>query len=392
MVAESYWPNTDGGATFARRLIHGLIDDGHDVSVWAPGTKFWRSYVEHDGKSVIYREKSFWLLVNPKYRNSYLPFFSGYQLLKRLQPDIIHLNLMGLLTIPTMIYAKRHRVPILAVNHLMPENILMNIGIKGGPLYPMLHELIWRFLVWFYNHTDYVVTPTPTAVKLLADHNLKRPLEAISNGVDMSIFKPEAADSTLAAKYHIPTNKPVVLYVGRVDGEKRIDLLIKSLPEVHKQQPCHLVIVGYGNHLAKLQDLAKELKVAEHVTFTGFIDEDDKPAIYRLATMFALASPAELQSIVMLEAMATGLPIVSVDVAALKELCHDGENGYLFARDDFKGLAKHIIALLGDPRRRAAFGQASQQIVREHHSTLTMIKNYEAAYEKARQAAQERSR
>jgi 1,2-diacylglycerol 3-alpha-glucosyltransferase len=187
----------------------------------------------------------------------------------------------------------------------------------------------------------------------------------------------------VVAKYNLATDRPIVLYVGRVDGEKRLDVIIAALPALLAKQPVQVVIAGYGIAMDSLREQAERLGVAEAVKFTGYIDEADKPALYNSADVFAIASPAELQSIVTLEAMASGLPIVAVDVAALSELCHDGDNGYLFPRDDSQALADKVSRLISDEGLRKQFGAESIRIVHEHHGTEVMFSEYEMAYKRA---------
>lgn len=379
LVTESYWPNADGGALFERRLAHGLAGRGHQVSVWAPGTGF-HSYTEEDAPTTIYREKSSTLIYNPKYRVSYWPFWSSRRIIRLTRPDVIHAHNAGLMGLSALFWAKRYHIPVVATNHFMPENALLNIKFLNNRFF---HNLIWRYLVWFHNRCNFVTSPTPTAVDLLVQHGLISPHKAISNGIDLSVFHPGIETKTVMEKYKLPTDRPIILYLGRVDGEKRIDVIISAFPEILKQTKAHLVISGAGVSLEDCKKQAASLEVAEHVTFTGFIDESDKPALYNASNVFVMSSPAELQSIVMLEAMACGLPIVSVDIAALKELCHDGENGYLFKRDDHHQMANEVVKILKDSSLAASFGQASLKIVTEHHSTDITFAEYEAAYHQA---------
>ena len=145
---------------------------------------------------------------------------------------------------------------------------------------------------------------------------------------------------------------------------------------------AQLVLVGHGKAMDGLKVQASRLGIAGNVVFTGFIDEEDKPLIYNTATVFAISSPAELQSIVTLEAMASGLPVVAVDVAALGELCHDGVNGYLFPKDDFHILAQKLIEIIEDKALQKRFGAASISIVQSSHSTNHMFEAYETAYKR----------
>ncbi len=381
VVTESYWPNADGGALFERRLVLGLIGRGNQVSVWAPGPKF-KSYDEQDGPYVIHREKGVLFLANRKYKVSLFPFIKAYRVIRAERPDVIHIHNAYWMGLFTMFWARLLKIPVLATNHFMPENALLNL--KGTDfVYKPLERFIWSFLVWFHNRADFVTSPTPTAVKLLVDHGLKAPHEPISNGIDTKVFHPRQDTGAVAAKYQIATDRPVLIYVGRLDGEKRLDLIISALPLIKLQQNVQLVMVGSGKAMNDLKAQANKLGVADDIIFTGYIDEDEKPVIYNAASVFVISSPAELQSIVTLEAMATGLPIISVDVAALKELCHDDQNGFLFPRDDFKALAERVNKLLPDKALMSSFSKESMNIVQSLHSTDVTFEKYETAYKRA---------
>ncbi len=385
VVTESYWPNADGGAQFERRLVLGLAADGHEVSVWAPATKF-ASYTETDGPYEIHRERAVTFWANQKYKVSFLPFWHARTLIRAQRPDIIHIHNCYWMGLAAMFWARRYRIAVLATNHFMPENALLNL--RGTEvLYRPLHRLIWSYLVWFHNRANLVTSPTPTAVKLLVDHGLKTRAEAISNGIDTAIFHSGIPTSDVKAKYHIATDKPVLLYIGRLDGEKRIDLIISAFAAVHAKHPAQLVLCGFGKSMDQLKAQAAQLGIESDVVFTGYLDEADKPAVYNTGDVFIISSPAELQSIVTLEAMATGLPVVAVDVAALKELCHDGENGFLFPENDVPALTDRLTRLLADPALMKRFGAESKRIIQEHHTTQVMFHNYEQAYKRAIQEA-----
>ncbi len=378
LVTESYWPNADGGALFERRLVKGLISKGHEVSVWAPAKNF-KNYTEQDGNYDIYREMAVTLPVNKKYKVSIFPGIHTKNIFSITNPDVVHIHNPAFLGRTAMKYANRHNIPVLATNHLMPENVLMNI--KGsGWYYNWFYKRFWNYLVKFHNRAQYVTTPTQTALDFLIKYGLKSPSKAVTNGIDTAVFKPAPKDKKVAKKYGI-ANKPTILYLGRVDGEKRIDLIIKAMPNILKEMDSQLVIAGYGNAMDELKKLSNKLRVSNSVVFTGFIDEEDKPAIYNLSDVFVISSPAELQSIVTLEAMASSKPVIAVDVAALHELVHNGENGYLFKEDDHKELADKITKILKNAKIMKEFGSESMNIIKSHHSTTITFDEYESILE-----------
>jgi glycosyltransferase involved in cell wall biosynthesis len=156
-------------------------------------------------------------------------------------------------------------------------------------------------------------------------------------------------------------------------------MILRSLPHVSRVTSVHLVLAGIGKEKQNLEELAGELGIQQAVTFTGFVPDEDLPNIYGLADLFVTAGIAELQSIVTMEAMASGLPVVAVNAMALPELVHDGENGYLFSDGDSQMLAEKVIAILSDQGTRAEMSKRSLGIIQDHDINKT-IEKYESIY------------
>jgi glycosyltransferase involved in cell wall biosynthesis len=112
--------------------------------------------------------------------------------------------------------------------------------------------------------------------------------------------------------------------------------------------------------------LVHDLDLENNITFTGFVKDEDLPNLYALAHVFIMAGTAELQSIVTMEAMATGLPIIAVDAMALPELVHDNANGFLFKHNDLESMAKAIERLFTDEDLYQAMSKKSLEIITYH--------------------------
>jgi glycosyltransferase involved in cell wall biosynthesis len=239
----------------------------------------------------------------------------------------------------------------------------------------------YGFVTGFANRCDLVTAPTATALRLLREHGLRVPSRAVSNGVDLERFSPGARDEALRARYGLPAGRPVIVSVGRLSPEKRADVLIAALARLGDSDSDSdsdtggasaggyapvLALAGSGPEDARLRSLARHYGVAGRVRFLGFVPDDDLPGLYRLADVFAIASPAELQSLVTMAAMASGLPVVAVDAGALAELVHAGENGFL-ARPGRAGEVADCLGLLcRDPGLRARMAKASARIIGDH--------------------------
>lgn len=224
-----------------------------------------------------------------------------------------------------------------------------------------------------------MTTPTKTAAALLAKAGLGKEVVPISCGIDLERFKPSNDGAYLRRRFGIPSDRPVLLYVGRLDKEKRIDLILRALPAIQRLNSVHLVLAGIGKEKRSLEELAHKLGMQKAVTFTGFVPDEDLQNIYRVGDLFVMASIAELQSIVTMEAMASGLPVVATDAMALPELVHDGENGYLFSDGNGQMFAEKVIAILSDQGMRAEMSRKSLEIIKDHDINR-IVERFESIY------------
>jgi len=226
---------------------------------------------------------------------------------------------------------------------------------------------------------DYVTTPTPRAADLLREKGFARAIEAISCGIDLERFHPRPEDRSGArSRFGLP-ERDTIVFVGRLDAEKRIDDTIRALARILPERDAQLALAGVGAREEELRALAAELGVADRVFFLGFVPDADLPLVYAAGDAFVIAGVAELQSIATLEAMSTGLPVVAADAMALPHLVEVGRNGFLFPPGDSAHLADRLLTVLGSERSRRSLGAASREIAlrHDHHRSL---ERFEAVY------------
>jgi glycosyltransferase involved in cell wall biosynthesis len=379
---DSYRPNIDGVGISVERQALGLARRGHDVAILAPGQKFanYEDRVADDLK--VFRVRSVKLVLD-RWRLAILPSGPIEHFIDELSPDVVVVSLPFPLNSAALSASRKHGIPIVGITGTMPEWLIYNIGILK-PFAGAIRSRLWRIIARFYNRCDSVVAVTPTAMHFLEDNGLERPVRVISNGVDLQQFKPRNFDRELAARLGVPT-KPTVLYAGRLDSEKCMDVWLKAVPHVLHTIDAHFLVVGDGSEKPRLTALASKLGVEDHVTFAGFLNYADYRHAYSLGSVFAISSPAELQSIVTLEAAASGLPIVGVNAGALPELVRDGLNGYLFEEGNETVMAEKLILLLGDSRKLKTMGQESRRIASNHDLNVS-IEKYEHLYRSVKAA------
>jgi 1,2-diacylglycerol 3-alpha-glucosyltransferase len=293
-----------------------------------------------------------------------LPGGAVLRALRDFRPDIVVVSLPFLLSRATWRAARDEGYPLVGITSMMPEWFYYNLG-SLRPLASLLNTPLWHLITGYYNRCDHVVGVTTTALGLLRRHGLSRPATVISNGIPLAVFHPRPPDRALGAQLGLPA-KPTVLYTGRLDAEKCMDVWVRAIPFVRQQVDAHFVIGGDGDQRRRLAALVAALGIADAVTFVGFRPEAEYPAMFSLADAFAISSPAELQSLVTLEAAASGLPIVAARAGALPELVADGENGRLFVPGCPTDLAAALVDVLRDPDRRRAMGAQSRRIAEAH--------------------------
>jgi glycosyltransferase involved in cell wall biosynthesis len=380
IATDLYHPDVNGAAYFTYRFATSLAKRGHNVFVMCPSRSFKNTVSNNNGVTVYgIRSISIRILVSHNSRISPL-FISGVirGAVEEISPDIIHIQNHFLIGRRVVSAAKKLGIPVIGTNHFMPENLVHFLHLPEIAE-EKLRKFAWRDCVRIFEQLDFVTTPTKTAVALLKNAGFSKNVMPISCGIDLERFKPTNDGLYLKQIFAVPNNKPVLLYVGRLDREKRIDVILRALPDILRVTSVHLVLTGIGKEKQKLEELTEKLGIQKAVTFTGFVPDKDLQNIYRIADLFVIASIAELQSLVTLEAMASGLPVVAVNAMALPELVHDGENGYLFSNGDSQMLAEKVIAILSNPTMRAQMSQKSLEIIKDH-DIHKVIEKYESIY------------
>jgi glycosyltransferase involved in cell wall biosynthesis len=135
---------------------------------------------------------------------------------------------------------------------------------------------------------------------------------------------------------------------------------------------AHLLIVGDGRQKKHLMQLCNALKIEERVHFTGYVSiEQGLPELYRIACMFVTASEIETQGIVLLEAAASGLPLIAVHATCIAEIVYDGANGYMTEAGDVYAMCQSVIKILADPQKAASMGRVSRRLAEGHPNQAT---------------------
>lgn len=380
IASDLHYPTINGVATFGRNLAMGLAARGHKVMVIAPSQTSKR-YKEVDVNHVVVRTSSVPFALYQNFRISPTPGREVKKAILEFDPDVIHIQMLMWIGQATMKYGNKFGIPIVSTNHAMPENLMDNILLLA-PLARPINFMLRQYGARFHTKADYVTLPTQSAIDMFGlteKMKMKVPMEAVSNGIDLVKFQPGKPGKAIYEKFSIPRDMPIVTYVGRLDAEKHLSVLVDAFSRVLQQTSAHLVIVGTGQDAPALKEQVYALDIADHVTFTGRVTEEDKVLLDQIGTVFAMPSPMELQSIATLEAMASGQPVVAVDAGALKELCQNERNGFLCHQDDAEQIADSLTKIITDPTLRKKFSKESLAIAKTHDLNTTLDR-FEAIY------------
>jgi 1,2-diacylglycerol 3-alpha-glucosyltransferase len=291
--------------------------------------------------------------------------------LREFDPEIIHVHEPLQLGWIGLEYAERAKASVILTIHQIPSFVAIYLpSVLRAPA----TTLLWSYACWLTNRFTSLITPTQTTSKLVTRRTGLQ-VNTISSGIDLELFYPApASDPAIAvrAKWNLPSDAPILLHVGRLDTEKCVERVIQAVVGTLAQTVAHMLIVGDGSQKNHLIKLCHELGIAERVHFTGFISaQAGLPEIYRAASLFVTASEIETQGIVLLEAAASGLPIVAVHATSIPEIVHDGINGYLTESGDIHGMANAMTLLLDGPDKAKLMGRASRVLAEKHEFTDT---------------------
>jgi glycosyltransferase involved in cell wall biosynthesis len=372
---DTFAPDINGAARFAERLAAGLVQRGHEVHVVAPNSAYRRSATHTEiieGESVIMHRLPAVRWLPHDWLRFVWPWRSKHyarKVLDEVQPDVVHIQSHIVIGRGLTRIAHQRGIPVIATNHVMAENILDHTTMPDFINRPVL-KLAWADAKRTFDMTRAVTTPTRKAADFLEKTIDISGVVPISCGIDRRNYTPIIG----------PRAQNRILFVGRLTGEKKVDVVLHALAELDPALDVHFDIAGGGDQRKALEALSHHLGLESRVTFHGRVTDEQLRDLYSHASLFVIASIAELQSIVTMEAMASALPVVGANAVALPHLVHDGENGYLFEPGNVDDLAEKLAKVLtAGPAEYERMQKASLDGVAVHDITRT-LDTFEALY------------
>ena len=371
---DTYYPQKNGVATSAVYLVNALRKKGSQVSVVVPKIK---GYEETDPH--VFRIPSIraWPTMPDSFRIPTLIPSRVWKVIFSQKYDIIHGDGNGFFSLLGLLVARRKKIPYVFTFHTVYSHYT-HYFFNGKLITPRLMNFS---LKTFGNRCDGLIAPSEKMKTELIKIGVKKSITVIPSFIDLDKFSIKNK-GFLHQRCNIPKEDKILLSVGRLEKEKNFDFLIKVFQKVVKSNPSvHLVIAGEGSQRKFLEKMISDFNLKNKIHLIGDIEMEVIPKIYADSDIFVFASYTETQGLVVLEAAASGLPLVLSDDLAYKGMIVDKKNGYSLPLDEEKFVTA-INLLLKDEKLRFVFAETSKQIAKSNFDEETLVSKTLNLYQK----------
>ncbi len=369
----------NGQAVFATNLAEGLARRGHQVMVVVDSQegKGERSVI--NGVTVVRLHSIRFNFFHAGVFFTPLPGRQVRQLIREFKPDIVHIQDHYPICEAAASFAKKSGIKIAGSNHFVPENFAPYVPLLFL-IRPVMFWLFWQWMLRVFRAAEVITAQSQAAAKIVQAAGWKKPILPISCGIDLERYFPDQGEDRnfFRQRYGLDKDKKIFLFLGRIDGEKRIDLLVMAMQRL-KRPDVQVAIAGKGRAEGVIRRMVAESGLEKDVRLTGFVPEEDVRGLLNSIDVFVMPSEAELLSISTLEAMACGRPVLLAEALALPELVREGVNGYLFKPGEVDDLVRVMQLMAGQPERWEEMGKASRAMAAAH-SLEDTIDKFESLY------------
>ncbi len=346
LVTETYFPQVNGVSRTLGQLVRHMTEAGDTVQLIHP------DYGEAPKNS---HDLLVWSKAIPFYKEVVMPippFGHVHQAIKDFSPDLVHIATEATMGLSALRYVRKRQIPVVSSFHTNFDQYTRSY--KVG----FLNSSVWRYLRWFHNRTLETYVPSLATIAELEARGFER-LVLWQRGVHADVFRPDRPGrESLRAQYGFKPEDVVIGHISRLAPEKNVGLLGEALKQVASQRPnVKILFVGDGPSRASL-----ERSLGKVAVFAGYRSGDDLADHYSACDLFAFSSLTETFGNVVLEAMASGLPVVAVRAGGVGDTVQAGRTGLLVEPTDHASkLAEALIALVDDSNLRQAMAKNARE-------------------------------
>lgn len=372
IITDSYYPQLNGVVSSIDSFTRELRSLGHKVYIFAP---LFKNYKDKDKN--IFRISSFKIISsNPEVFLVPLPMPQrSYKQIFNMNLDVIHAHGNGAFSFLGCQIAKLKGIPFILTFHTVYTKYT-HYFLKGKVVRPKMVALGMRM---FADICDGIITPSEKMKNELITYGVKKEIKVIPSFIDFARFQ-KNKKGYLHKRFSIPKTHKILLTVGRLGKEKNFPFLIKMFKKlVTTQQNTHFVIVGHGEELDNLKSLTSRLGLSKKIHFSQEIEAELMTDVYADSDIFVFASQTETQGVCVLEAAASGLPIVIVKDAAFDNLAIDGITGFNVSENQ-EIFAQKVKQLLKDDNLRQQFGGNAREVAKKNFRSEFLTKELISYY------------
>ncbi|MDY6904511.1 MAG: glycosyltransferase [Thermodesulfobacteriota bacterium] len=266
----------------------------------------------------------------------------------------IHIATPGPVGLAALAIANILQLPTYGTYHTALPQYVAQLTEDSG-----LGDLMWKYMIWFYDQLDVIMVPSRATGDELVERGLSRDkIRFYPRGVDTGTYTPQKRNGFYKTNFDLDDNVQKLLYVGRVSQEKNMHQLVNIFNAVSDAFPgVHLIVVGDGPYMAEM----KAALAGRPVVFTGYLEGDDLSEAYAGSDIFIFPSTTDTFGNVVLEAQASGVPVIVTDKGGPGENVIDQETGFIVPADDISAFIARINELLLDPDKLAAMKHNARQ-------------------------------
>jgi glycosyltransferase involved in cell wall biosynthesis len=347
LFTECYRPIQNGVVASVDALAQAIRACGHEALCVTPNMPGY-----HEAHEFVVRIPSLPLPTRTAYRLT-LPFVTNERVAHALaRLSVVHAHSPFVTGWMGARLARRLRVPLVFTYHTQLEEYAHYFPFESNVTRNAASQLTRRYA----NGADAVIVPTEAMERHLRDLGVATRIEIVPSGIDVGLFSAGRRREDLRARLGVPDGVKMVVSVGRLGREKNVELALEAFARL--EGPAHFVIVGDGPRRESLERMTQRAGLAARTTFAGEFDRSALPDVYASADALIFTSTSETQGLVLVEALATGLPVVAVDSPQTRDVL--GEFGAVAAADP-AALAAALAQTLARDLNRARISQVTAE-------------------------------
>ena len=363
MISDVYFPRINGVSTSIQTFKRELEIAGHEVYLIAPS--YPEPMVDDD---TILRIESRGVALDPEDRMmKYRKLINQLPQLREKGFDLVHINTPFVAHYAGLTLARKLDIPCITTYHTLFEEYLYHY-------IPWIPKSVLRWAARSFSVSqcqalDGIITPSSIIASLLQQYGISNPIVTIPTGIDVSDFESGNGDK-FRDSLGIEPHKKLLLNVSRIAYEKNISRLLEVAQDLlKKSRDIHLVIAGEGPAKQSYIQQARDMGIADHVSFIGYLDRStDLIDCYHSADLFVFSSKTETQGLVLLEAMAAGTPVVAIAEMGTKEVLQDGL-GVKITDGTVSDFSAKIVEVLDQPDLHNTLSESAKLYAKDWDSS-----------------------